>query len=390
MKKNIKVFNLLFIALTFAYGLLVPQSAMAQNDRLNDNCPLSLNLSAPETTSDWSVPFDLKGIVTRNYALGFFCSTTDVIKIKFSVSNVGEIGSVTVGIDPDPTGSGRTSTATGTFNFKPSNFRIEEPTSSINITAVGEVTRKAGFNTSNLTLNSNSIAVRLARAQVGNYDPMGITVTNLTSTGARISWKTVSPSNSEIVYGKDTETLDSDNNKPNFQRGTTFDNTSNHFLNLSGLSPGTKYKYIVRSSPNANTTSTKSSEMTFTTKNADGTGGSTNTNTNTNPSTPNGNINTNVGVSIGNLDQVIGSFSNPLTKNTLPEILASLLRILFALIGTVAVIIIIVSGFRMVLASGNEQALTKAKQAITWAIVGLIVSLMAFSIVAIVQKLIQS
>ena len=105
---------------------------------------------------------------------------------------------------------------------------------------------------------------------------------------------------------------------------------------------------------------------------------------------PSINVNTAVGVNYnGTFDQELGTFSNPLNAETLPELMATILRILFALIGIISVIIIIIAGFRMVLASGNEAELTKAKQAITWAIIGLIVALMSFSIVAIVQKLIQ-
>lgn len=117
----------------------------------------------------------------------------------------------------------------------------------------------------------------------------------------------------------------------------------------------------------------------------DKTSGSSNANSNTAAQ-----VNTSVGVSMsGSLDDNLGYFFNPLEKETLPQLFASILRILFVLIGTVAVIIIIIAGFRMVMSSGNEAELTKAKQALTWAIVGLIVALMSFSIVAIVQKLIQ-
>jgi hypothetical protein len=211
----------------------------------------------------------------------------------------------------------------------------------------------------------------------GNYTPTDVNVCALGSTTAKICWKT--PSNSEIVYVKSTETLDPDKSPPD-RKGSTFDNVDNHFLNLTGLSPNTSYKYVVRSSPNPNTTSTKSAEYSFTTKNADGTGG---TNTGTTPDT---NVGANFNV---NLDQEIGRFWNPFSFESVPELLANLLRILFVLIGIAAVVVIIIAGFRMVLANGSEEELTKAKKAITWAIIGLIVSLMSFSIVAIVQRLIQ-
>ncbi len=117
------------------------------------------------------------------------------------------------------------------------------------------------------------------------------------------------------------------------------------------------------------------------------TGGTpTNTGTNTPGTVPNTNTGANFNV---DLDSSVGSFFNPLSARTLPEIVAGLIRILFVLIGIAAVIVIIISGFRMVLANGNEAQLTAAKKALLWAVVGLVVSLMAFSIVAIIQRLIQ-
>jgi hypothetical protein len=114
------------------------------------------------------------------------------------------------------------------------------------------------------------------------------------------------------------------------------------------------------------------------------------TNTNTVNGNAGGSIDTNTGANFNvNLDSSIGNFWNPLKLGTLPEIITALIRILFALIGIMAVVIIIISGFRMVTANGNEEQLTKAKKAITWAIIGLVVSLLSFSIVAIIQRLIQ-
>lgn len=121
------------------------------------------------------------------------------------------------------------------------------------------------------------------------------------------------------------------------------------------------------------------------------TGGAPTNNANSNNSNVNTGTSPDTGVTanVGDLDGNLGSLWNPLNFETVPQLIANLLRILFVLIGIAAVIIIIIAGFRMVLASGNEEELTKAKKAITWAIIGLIVSLMSFSIVAIIQRLIQ-
>ncbi len=93
--------------------------------------------------------------------------------------------------------------------------------------------------------------------------------------------------------------------------------------------------------------------------------------------------------SVVDWDETIGSFINPLNVESIPELITKIINILLTLIAMVAVVVIIISGFRMVIDAGNMDQVKKARQAITWAIIGLVVSLMAFSIVAIIQSLIQ-
>lgn len=54
--------------------------------------------------------------------------------------------------------------------------------------------------------------------------------------------------------------------------------------------------------------------------------------------------------------------------------------------GAIALLIIIVAGLRYVTSQGNPQSTAKAKNAIIYAGVGLVVSLLAFSIVTFVVK----
>jgi hypothetical protein len=122
--------------------------------------------------------------------------------------------------------------------------------------------------------------------------------------------------------------------------------------------------------------------------NGSGSGGNSNT---PNPGLPNSKIDTGVGVNFNtNYDADMGEFYNPLEAKSVPELIAKLIRILFILTGLAAVIVIIIAGFRMVIDNGNETQVKKAKDAITWAIVGLVVSILAFSIVSIIQKIIHS
>ncbi len=120
-----------------------------------------------------------------------------------------------------------------------------------------------------------------------------------------------------------------------------------------------------------------------------GSGTGSNSNVPPNNSVPNEDIKTDTDFTLVNLDDPIGTFDNLLNFGSVPEAIVSLIRILFILIGISAVIVIIIAGFRMVVDSGNETQMKKAKEAITWSIVGLIVSILAFSIVAIIQRIIQ-
>ncbi len=117
-----------------------------------------------------------------------------------------------------------------------------------------------------------------------------------------------------------------------------------------------------------------------------------NTNTNNENSNSGGGTepDTNVGV-ISNIDYdaSVGSFFNPLETESVPALVASAVKILLSLAGMVAVLVIIIAGFRMVAGGGNPDEIKKAKAAITWAIIGLVVSLLSFSIVAIIQRIIQ-
>lgn len=66
---------------------------------------------------------------------------------------------------------------------------------------------------------------------------------------------------------------------------------------------------------------------------------------------------------------------------TLPERLKDIVNILLFVLGAIAVIIIVIGGLRYVLSSGDAGAIKGAKDTILYAIVGLIVALLAYAIV---------
>jgi hypothetical protein len=62
----------------------------------------------------------------------------------------------------------------------------------------------------------------------------------------------------------------------------------------------------------------------------------------------------------------------------------SALQVVFAIIGAVAVIVVIIAGFNFVTAQGDPQAIAKARQTIIYAAVGLIIAISAEIIVTFV------
>src|SRR5688572_25123465 len=64
-----------------------------------------------------------------------------------------------------------------------------------------------------------------------------------------------------------------------------------------------------------------------------------------------------------------------------PAALQTILNIVFVLTGAIAVLIIVLAGFRFVTSSGDPQSVAKARNAIIYAIVGLIVIIFATVIV---------
>jgi len=78
---------------------------------------------------------------------------------------------------------------------------------------------------------------------------------------------------------------------------------------------------------------------------------------------------------------------NPLPFNELTTTFLFIARGFLGIVAIWGVIFIIVGGFRMVMAQGDEEAYTKARKTVTWAVLGVVIAALSFSIIAIVQNL---
>jgi len=62
----------------------------------------------------------------------------------------------------------------------------------------------------------------------------------------------------------------------------------------------------------------------------------------------------------------------------------SVLQVVFGIMGAVAVLIITIAAFQYVISAGDPQKVSKAKDAILYALIGLVVAILSFAIVSFV------
>jgi hypothetical protein len=73
--------------------------------------------------------------------------------------------------------------------------------------------------------------------------------------------------------------------------------------------------------------------------------------------------------------------SNPATRRPLSERIREVVNVILFVLGAIAVIMIIIGGIRYVVSAGDSGAITGAKNTILYAVIGLVVALLAFAIV---------
>lgn len=83
-------------------------------------------------------------------------------------------------------------------------------------------------------------------------------------------------------------------------------------------------------------------------------------------------------------------YANLLPNTDLPAVdagsaqLQDILSVVFGLAGIIAFFVVIIAGFQFVISSGDPQKVSKARQTILFAVVGLVVCSAAFTIVRFV------
>lgn len=97
-----------------------------------------------------------------------------------------------------------------------------------------------------------------------------------------------------------------------------------------------------------------------------------------------------IGASI-NGDPSNDKIYNPLGKASLVQFLqGSILPNFFGVLGLIALVMVIISGFRYMFAGVNEEQAKKGKESLQWSLIGLVVILLSYVIIKAVESLLRS
>jgi len=79
------------------------------------------------------------------------------------------------------------------------------------------------------------------------------------------------------------------------------------------------------------------------------------------------------------------SLPNPLPNISTPEdLVKKVVNWLLGLVSVIALIVLVIGGFRYLTSGGNEKAMESAKNIITWAVVGLVIILCSAIIINVI------
>ena len=81
---------------------------------------------------------------------------------------------------------------------------------------------------------------------------------------------------------------------------------------------------------------------------------------------------------------------NPLPQTDLETLVLKLLRYLVGVLGLIAVVAVVLAGARMVLSRGEPAEIKAAREMITYAILGVVISALAYTIIAVVQGILKA
>ena len=81
--------------------------------------------------------------------------------------------------------------------------------------------------------------------------------------------------------------------------------------------------------------------------------------------------------------------NNPISYDTGADLIGAIVKASLGIIGALAILVIVYGGVLYITSAGNEENIKKAKTAVTGAVIGLVVALLAYVIVDFVIKVLN-
>ena len=79
---------------------------------------------------------------------------------------------------------------------------------------------------------------------------------------------------------------------------------------------------------------------------------------------------------------------NPITSPSFADLISRIIKGFLGVAGTIALLMIIINGFRYMLSGGNDEQIEQAKTGLQWAVIGLVIIALAYVIVVATAKLV--
>lgn len=80
------------------------------------------------------------------------------------------------------------------------------------------------------------------------------------------------------------------------------------------------------------------------------------------------------------------SIYNPISANSVPELVNSMVRTILGIVGAVALLMFVYGGLLWMTSGGNEQRITRGRDTLIWASVGLAVIFGSYAILSVLFK----
>lgn len=78
------------------------------------------------------------------------------------------------------------------------------------------------------------------------------------------------------------------------------------------------------------------------------------------------------------------------SSQSLPELIANVIRIMLLFAGAIAVVFVIIGGYQYLTSGGNEESAEKGQKTLTNAVIGVIIVVLAYVIINVIVNLVSS